>query len=83
MYQGQDVGPFEAAQAGAQCGYGHGFDCVGLECGTQGNEAGLDVGEGAGVAPVVFGGQVDDGPRWRVLEDLDQAGLEEGAVGTV
>ena len=63
MYQGQDFGPSEAAQAGAQCRYGHGVDCVGLECGIQGDQAGLDVGEGAGVAPVVLGGQVDDGAR--------------------
>ena len=77
MYQGQDVGPFEAAQAGAQCRYGHGAYVVLFEGSVQGDEAGLDVGEGAGVVSVVLGGQVDDGPRWRVLEDLDLAGLEE------
>ena len=75
--QGEDFGPLEAAQASAQCGYGHGAYVVLCECGTQGDQAGLDVGEGAGLAPVVLGGQVDDGSRWRVLEDLDLAGLEE------
>ena len=77
MYQGKHLGPSEAAQAGSQCRYGHGANVVLLEGGVQGDQAGADVVEDAGVSPVVLGWQVDDGPRWRVVEDLDLAGPEQ------
>ena len=71
MDQGQDLLPSEAAQAGAECRYGHGTYVVLCEGGVQGDQAGFDVGEGAGISPVVLGWEVDDGSRWRVVEDVD------------